>query len=228
MTDDIEYNCLPYIEALNKDDRNFFKIFISIFKLKIEIIALLFYPEEFTYFPYTISMYILGFFFGFFMNSILYTDDVVSEKYHNNGELNFFTTIFLSLASNFISWIIGCFSKQYFIYNEILVLLIKYVKRKSEFILTFMKLYLIIKIKSIFYFILSFIFIIAMTYYLLLFCAIYNESQESLLINYVMSFVESILTSIILALTVCIFRIIGLKCKNKYFYRTSIYIDQNF
>ena len=149
---EIDYNFLPYKEALNKDKRNFFSIFMSIFKLKIEFIALLFYPEEFTYKSYTISMYTLGFLFGFFMNSLLYTDDIVSEKYHNNGKLNFLTTIFLSLTSNFISWIIGCFSRQFFIYNESLLLLIKDVKRKSDFILTFMKLYLVIKIKSFCYF----------------------------------------------------------------------------
>ena len=223
---EIDFNFLPYAEALNKDKRNFFTIFMSIFKLKIEFIALLFYPEEFTYKSYTISMYTLGFLFGFFMNSLLYTDDIVSEKYHNNGKLNFLTTIFLSLTSNFISWIIGCFSRQFFIYNESLLLLIKDVKRKSDFILTFMKLYLVIKIKSFCYFFLSFIFIITMTYYIVIFCAIYQESQNSLLINYFLSFIESIITSICITIVICVLRIIGLNYQNKYFYRTSVFLDQ--
>jgi hypothetical protein len=226
ISGDIEYNFLPYTEALNKDNGNFFTIFISIFKLKIEFIALLFYPEEFTYKSYTISMYTLGFLFGFFMNSLLYTDDIVSEKYHNNGKLNLLTTIFLSLTSNFISWIIGCFSKQFFIYNESLLLLIKDVKRKSDFILTFMKLYLMVKIISFGYYFLSFIFIITMTYYIVIFCAVYQESQNSLLINYIMGFIESIITSICITLVICVLRIIGLNFKNKYCYRTSVFLDQ--
>ena len=226
LLDDIDFNLLPYAEAIKKDHRDFFKLFLSIFKLKIEFIALLFYPENFTYKPYTLSMYTLGLIFGFFSNSILYTDDIVSEKYHNNGKLNFLTTIFLSLTSNFISWLISCLCKNFFIYHESLILLVKEVKRKSDYILTFMRLYLVIKIKSFGYYLLSFIFIITMTYYLMLFCTIYHESQKSLLINYMMGIIESLITSICITLIICVFRLIGLNYKNKYLYRTSVFIDQ--
>ena len=171
-------------------------------------------------------MYTLGFFFGFFSNSMLYTDDVVSEKYHNNGKLNILTTIFLSLTSNFISWLIASLCKNFFIFNEVLILLIRDTKRKYDYILTFRKLYIVIKIKTICYYILSFIFIFIMTYYLVLFCTIYKESQNSLLINYAMGIVESLITSVCITLAICTFRLIGLKYKNKDFYRTSVFLDQ--
>ena len=223
---DIDLNFLPYSLAITKDHRNFVHMFFSIFKLKIEFFALLFYPENFTYKSYTLSMYTLGFFFGFFSNSMLYTDDVVSEKYHNNGKLNILTTIFLSLTSNFISWLIASLGKNFFIFNEVLILLIRDTKRKYDYILTFKKLYIVIKIKTICYYILSFIFIFIMTYYLVLFCTIYKESQNSLLINYAMGIVESLITSVCFTLAICMFRLIGLKYKNKDFYRTSVFLDQ--
>jgi len=223
---DIEYNVLPYTVALRKDRRNFMETLISIFKLKIEIISLIFYPEEFTYKSYTLSMYFLDFIFGYFTNAMLYSDDVVSEKYHNNGKLNLLTSIFMSLTSNIVSWIVACLSKNIFIYKDSLLLLIKEVKRKYDYILTFKKLYLVLKLKSFCYYSLSFIFIIIMTYYLMIFCLVYHESQTSLMLNFIMSIVESLITSICISFIITSLRKLGLKCKIKYLYRTSIFLDQ--
>ena len=105
-------------------------------------------------------------------------------------------------------------------------LLVRDVKRKYDYILTFKRLYIFIKIKSFSYYFLSFLLIFIMNYYLLLFCSIYKESQNSLIINYIMGILESILTSIGIALVVSLLRIAGLKTKNKYLYRTSIFLDQ--
>ena len=65
-----------------------------------------------------------------------------------------------------------------------------------------------------------------MAYYIVIFCAIYQESQNSLLINYIMGFIESIIANICISLIICVLRIIGLNYKNKYFYRTSVFLDQ--
>ena len=86
-----DFNSLPYSRALEIDKRNIFLIYLSFLKLKINIIQLLFYPEEFTHLSLTLSIYFLDFLFGFFMNAFLYTDDFISEKYHNNDTLNLYT-----------------------------------------------------------------------------------------------------------------------------------------
>ena len=85
-------------------------------------------------------MYFLDFLFEFFNNAILYTDDIVSEKYHNNGDLNVLTSIFLSLVSNFISWLDIQIFKDIFLFEEHLFILTKESKTKRSFIISFTKL----------------------------------------------------------------------------------------
>ena len=97
-----------------------------------------------------------------------------------------------------------------------------------DYVLTFKKLYFVLKLQTFFYYFLSFIFSFIMTYYLIIFCVVYKQSQKSLLINYLMSLLESIITTIGVSLIICLFRIIGLKCKIKSFYRTSVYFDKKF
>ena len=226
--DDLDMNYLPYSQALEIDNRNFFSIYFSLIKFKIDIISILFFPEEFTHRSLTLSLYVLNFLFSFFMNAFLYTDEVVSEKYHNNGQLNLFTTLFLSITSNIVSSIIIFYIKKLVTFREYLASLVKDINRQNSFILTFKKLYIILKIKAIIYFIISFILTLFIIFYLLIFCQIYKKSQNSLIINYLMSLIESLVYSVAISLIICILRFIGLKCKNIYCYRTSVFLDQNF
>ena len=47
--------------------------------------------------------FILSLLINFYFNTFLYSDDVVSNKRHNNGRLDFFVTLVLSLMSNIIT-----------------------------------------------------------------------------------------------------------------------------
>ena len=221
-----DYNSLPYSQALLLDKRNIFSIYKSFIKMKIDIISILFFSEEFTHRSLTLCLYALDFYFSFFLNALLYTDDVVSEKYHNNGQLNFFTTIFLSLTSNIISCIIMHFIQKLVSYSEYLSVMVREVNKKHEFISTFKKLYLVLKIKIFFFFSISFILSLFFTLYLLIFCQIYNKSQISLLVNYIMGIVESLAYSVGVSLIICILRFLGLKLRSINLYRTSVYLDE--
>ena len=88
--DEIDIDNSPYTQALRLNKRNIFIMFFNIFKMKIEIIAL--------------SIYSLDFLFSYFMNALLYSDDVVSQKYHNNGSLDLITSLSLSIISNIVSY----------------------------------------------------------------------------------------------------------------------------
>ena len=136
------------------------------------------------------------------------------------------TSIFLSLVSNFISWLAIQIFKDIFLFEEHLFILTKESKTKRSFIISFTKLYFILKLKAFAYYFFSFILIFGMTYYLTIFCYIYKESQISLLINYFMGIIESIIISIGISIIITILRFIGLQSKNKYLYRTSVFLDQ--
>ena len=223
-----EFNSLPYTKALKLDERNIFSIYISLIKMKIDIIPILFYPEEFTHKSLTLSLYIIDFLYSFFMNAFLYTDDVVSEKYHNNGQLNLLTTLFLTITSNIVSSIIIFLIKKLVSYGEYLTELVKEINDKYSYILTFKKLYKILKIKVFFFFAVSLISSSLMMIYIIIFCQIYKKSQNSLLINYFLGLIESLAYTLGISLIISILRYIGLKCKIIYIYRTSVYLNEKF
>ena len=223
---EIDYNCLYYSKALKLDKRNIFSIYLSIIKMKIDIISILFYPEEFTHQSLTLSLYSFDFLFSFFMNALLYTDDIVSEKYHNNGQLDFFTTLFLSITSNIISSIIMYYIEKIVSYSEYFSFMVRNLKEKYKYIMTFTKLYSVLKIKLFLFFIISFILSLFFTLYLLIFCQIYKKSQTSLIINYITGLVESLIYSLGVSLIISILRYLGLKLKVINLYKTSVYLDE--
>ena len=193
--------------------------------MKIEIITIIFYPEDFTNRLLLFSIYLLDFLFNYFMNALLYSDDIVSQKYHNNGNLDLITSITLSMASNIISSITIWLIKKLTNYHEFLQSIIKDISNEKNFLLLFKKIYASLKIKLIFYFIINFLVCIGITYYLFIFCNIYKKSQISLLSNFFLGEVESFIKSIVVSLVVCILRVISLKFKIKQLYRTSVYLN---
>ena len=100
--------------------------------------------------------------------------------------------------------------------------------KEKSFIYVFHKIYKYLKIKISIYFLLNFIVTIGITYYLFIFCQIYKKSQVSLLSNYCLGIGESMLKSLGVSIIVSILRFIGLKCKLKKIYRTSVYLNDIF
>ena len=223
-----EYNKLPFSKALRLDKRDIFSIYISLIKMKIEILSILFFPEKFTHFSVTFSTYLLNLLFCYFMNALLYSDDVVSQKYHNNGKLKFITSVTLSLISNIISNMFLWMIKRLTSYHEYLLSMTKEIKRKEIYILTFQNLYKLTKIRIYTFFIISFIISIFITYYLSIFCIIYQNSQISLLINYIIGLIESLISSVLICFLISVLRYAGLKYKCIKIYRTSVYLDTKY
>ena len=87
--EDINYNELHYFAAVEKDKRNIFQIFLSFFSMKIKTIEFLFFRDEYSYFSLTFSFYLFEILLDIAINSLLFSDDVISQKYYNNGELKF-------------------------------------------------------------------------------------------------------------------------------------------
>ena len=221
-----EYNSLPYNQAIRLDKRNIFCIFISIFKMKIGIISILFFPEQFTHYSLNLSKYSFNFLFNYFTNALLYSDDIVSQKYHNNGKLELITSLILSMISNIIASIISWILDKLTFYNQYLDYLVKDVQIKQLFVNIFKKLYERVKIQILIFFTIIIILSSLMTYYLFIFCYIYQKSQVSLLTNNIIGIIQSFLISFVISILICILRYFGLKFHLKYFYRTSVYLNE--
>ena len=226
--DSDNYNDLPFTQALRLDKRNIFIIYLSILKMKIEIISIIFYPEEYTHRSLTLSIFLFNCLFSYFMNALLYSDEVVSQKYHNNGQLDLLTSIFLSFASNIISSIFVWLIKILCVYNIYLILMVKEIKDKDDYQLLLERFIKWAKIKTFFYYIFNLIISIAIIYYLYIFCELYKKSQLSLFINYIVGISESLIFSFGISIVIFVLRIIGLKFKIKKIYRISVYLNNKF
>ena len=72
--------------AIYIDKRNIFQMFMSLIIQKLEFINLFFRNDKIKIM--IVCEYILSLLINFFFNTLLYTDEVVFNKNHNNVELD--------------------------------------------------------------------------------------------------------------------------------------------
>ena len=216
-----DLNELPYNSALLNDKRNIFQIFYSILIMKIEIINILFISES-EFKLILISQYILSLLIQSFFNSLLYSDDVISNKYHNNGDLDIVATLTLSLLSNIITSIITYYLNYSKNVEETFGAL------KKNYALNDIIFLKILKIKFFIFLMSQMVFIFISYYYLVIFFIIFTCIRNSIIISYLTSLLENLITSITISLIITIFRKLAFVFSNKIFYNISKYINDKF
>ena len=102
-------NELPFSKAILVDKRNIIQIFFSFITEKLELIGILLSNHKIKII--LLEEYILSLLINFFINALLYSDEVVSNKYHNNGKLDLAVSLVLSILSNIVTSIICYFLK---------------------------------------------------------------------------------------------------------------------
>ena len=223
-----ELNNVPFSQALRIDNRSFFQIFLSVIAHKIEIISIFYYRSETMHISLSISIYIFSLLLDLTLNCFLYSDDVVSEKYHNDGKLEFATSFILSLMSNIFSAIIVYIIGNLTEFFDILGIIIRDVSDISHYYENIKKFKKIMGMKLTIFFIIQYIMIIFMVYYLSVFCIVFSKSQTSILLNYLYGVIESLAISLGIALVITIVRYCGVKCKLESFYNSSKYFYETF
>ena len=223
-----ELNNIPYRQALRIDKRSFWNILFSILTNQIEFISLFLYRNPYSHYTLTFSVYLFELLLDLTMNGLLYTDEVVSEKYHNNGNLSMFTTLSLSFISNIVSSIIVFFIAKLTNYPDIIESIVYNVKDKSKYIENVVRLFKYIKLRLGLFYILQISFILVMTYYLFIFCTVYHQSQPSIMVNYIVGAFISLAISVGLSLIISILRTIGIKYHFCQTYNVSKYLYEHF
>ena len=223
-----EINIIPYFEAIRFDDRNYAQMFLSVIFSEIKIIRIFYYKNTFEHLSIILSEYTFELCLDLTLNCLLYTEDVISEKYNNNGSIKFFTTLSLSFMSNIISSIISFFICKLSDYVEFFELIIHDVTDKSKYLLNMLKFkkYLCIKLSA--FFIIQTIFNLMMCYYLMIFCTVYHKTQGSIMINYLTGIAESMAISFGLALITSLMRYLSLRYRWKSIYYISKYFFEKF
>ena len=162
------------------------------------------------------------------LNCLLYTEEVISEKYNNNGSIEFLTTLSLSFMSNIISSFITYFITKLAQYVEFLENIINEVKVKPYYFMNILRFKKLLCINLSAFFVVELIINLGMCYYLMIFCSLYHKTQGSIMINYVTGFIESFIISMGIALITSLLRFIAIKYRLKHIYYTSKYLFENF
>ena len=224
--DKIDYNELSYYEALQRDNRSILNIFFSVFNLKIEIIQLSFYSKEFSHKSLTLPLYLFDLLLDLTINALLFSDDIISQKYYNNGKLKMLTSHTLSLISILLSNIVLYFARILINNYDILNAIIRDIKNKNDYYRIFIKISCILKLRTALFFFLIIIIEITCMYYLFIFCAIYKKIQKNLLINYIIGSCWQLVYSIVICFLIAILRKLSLIKKIKRLYIISRFIDE--
>ena len=228
QVDKKEYNTIPFEQALRIDNRSCLEIFLSVFAHEIEIVDIFYYRNPFSHLSIVLSIYLFELCLDLTLNCLLYTDDVVSEKYNNNGSIGFMTSLSLSFMSNIFAGIIAFVVGKLAEYGEILELIMKDITKKKEYLLNIIKFKKYLTLKMTGFFIIQFIINLGMCYYLMIFCTVYHNTQGSILVNYIIGIAESLAISFGLTIITSMIRFLSIKNKWRNIYYTSKYFFENF
>ena len=227
LVDKKEINHVPYSQALRIDKRSYLSMFLSVLANEIKIISLFYYKNPLVHLSLTTSIYFFESLLDLTINCFLYTDNYISEKY-NNGKLKLLTTILLSFSSNFFSYIISYYIIKLIEYSELLEIIMKNSMRKQFYYLNIIKFKKYIAIKLFSFYIIQLLFNVFMSYYLTIFCIVYHQTQGSIMINYIVGIIQSLIFSLFFSIIISSLRYTSLKIRIKELYNTSKYLYENF
>jgi surface protein len=220
-----EINKSPFSQAVREDKRSCCRVFCSLLFDKVEFLHL--FAQNVYFRTILICQFLTSLVLDFFFNSFFYSDDVVSRKYHNNGNLDFAVTLALSVISALFTAIIMHYLQRTLIFEEWLKQ-IKVIKREYKYLFALNKFLKYLKIQIAIFFIIEILIILWGYYYICIFFIIYSQSRKSLLLNFFTSLMEGLIKTLIIIVAIVLSRRIGIICKSSYLYNTSKFLDENF
>ena len=207
-----------YEEAIIYDKRSYIKIYWGFFQESHIILDTIFNNNKFELFVIKLSFLVFNFQISFFLNAFFYSDEYISDAYHNNGVLDFISglpkSIYSFVATLLITNILKNLSSSK---NELMKIIRQNIKYPNFTNIINIKLAKLGK-KLIIYFILVFLFESFFFYYVTLFCSIYKYSQKYWLLGCLESFAIDLLSAMVICLFLAIFRYISIKRHIKYLY----------
>ena len=216
---------LGYESSLIYDKRSFMKMYFSFLKESQIILSTFCSKNYLDLFIIKLSFLTFNFQISFFLNALFYTEDYISEAYHNDGVLNFISSLPKSIYSFMVAMIITNLLRMLSnSKSELMRIIIRQRKTRNYINLINIKL-LKLRKKLIVYFTLIILLGIFFLYYVTAFCAVYYNSQIYWLIGCVESFALDSLTALIICVFITFFRYLSIKKRIKYFYSLSNIIN---
>ena len=202
---------MNYEQAILYDKRNYFRMYWS-FLVDKQIILGTFCTENYlTLFVIKLSFLVYTFQISFFLNAFFYTEEYISDAYHNDGILDFFSglpkSIYSLIATMIITNLLNILSNSK---SDLMYIIRQKSKNKNYIHLVNRKLKQL-RNKLIIYFILVFLLGTMFLYYICSFCSVYHYSQKYWFIGCLESFGIDSLMAIIICLFLALFRYLAIK-----------------
>ena len=202
---------MSYEQAILYDKRTYLRIYWA-FLVDKQIILLTFCKKNyFNLFAIKLSFLVCTFQISFFLNAFFYTDEYISNAYHNDGVLDFFSglpkSIYSLLATMLITNLLTILSNS----KSELVNLIRQKRNNKNYIYIVNIKLKKIRNKLIMYFILAFLLGTLFLYYVCSFCSVYRYSQKYWFIGCLESFCMDFLVAVIVCIFLALFRYIAIK-----------------
>jgi len=218
-----ELNVLPYNIALQYDVRTFCQYYISLLRIKHTLIFSFHYNNDYNSKIIKIDLFLVGFSIYYAVNALFYNDDTIHNIYVTKGSYGIENQLPKIIYSSIISMALNILLKFLALSNDSIL---KFKKNKNikDINERGAALNQTLYIKFIFYFILSFIFLLFFWYYLSMFGAVYINTQFHLLKDTLVSFGLSLFYPFGLCLLPGLFRIPALsdpKKNREYLYKFS-------
>jgi hypothetical protein len=211
--DDFELNELEYEEAVIYDQRSCCRTYYSLIKREHRIIFTFFVYSDYNLVPVKWSRFIFLLATDMCMNVFFFSDATMHKIFLNYGKYNFIQQVPQIIYSTIVSQIIEVFlcflsMTDKYIYE------IKNLKpsRKNKQLAS--DIFKTIRRKLFFYFLITFISFLGYWYIVVVFCAVYENTQIAYIKDSFTSSLLGILLPFILYTFPASFRICSLKCKN--------------
>ena len=215
---DFDIQNLDYEEAIIYDKRSYLRMYWGFLVDSQIILGTFFTDNNLDLFVIKLSFLVCTFQISFFLNALFYTDEYISNAYHNDGVLDFFSGLPKSIYSFFATLITTNLLRMLSSSKNELMRVIKRNGRFQNYInIINIKLAKLRK-KLIAYFVLVFLLESFFLYYVTVFCAVYRYSQKYWFIGCLESFGMDSLVAIITCIFLSLFRYIGIKAHIKCFY----------
>ena len=218
-----ELNQLSYKLALKHDARTFCEYYISLLKIKHNLIFYLCYNEDYNSKLIKIDLFFISFIIYYTVNTLFFNDNTMHKIYEDKGKYHFIYQLPQIIYSSIISSVLNSLLK-FLSLSENDILELKQIRKKDNIIKRNKSLYNKLNIKFLLFFIISTIFLLFFWYYISMFCAIYKNTQVYLIKDTSISFGLSLLYPFGIYLLPGIFRIPALSNKKnnrKYLYNFS-------
>ena len=220
---DDEINVLSYDLAFQYDKRSYCQYYISLLKTKHKFIFSFLYNKDYNSGIIKKNLFFIYLTMNYAINGLFFNDNTMHKIYESKGSFDIEYQLPIIMCSSLISLILDKLLKLLALSNDEIVSF-KHNKERKDINEKGKYLESKLNTKFVFYFIVSFIFLLFFWYYISMFGAIYRNTQIHLLKDTLLSFGLSLLYPFGICLLPGFFRIQALsdpKKKSAYLYNFS-------